>query len=71
MLDEKMLEEHLNICKTCWSGQDLVAEKYMNKIIRNIMKFINKHKILWNFFTKFDWYKKALRRQAHNVLMGK
>lgn len=27
MLDEKMLEEHHKICKTCWSGQDKVIGK--------------------------------------------
>lgn len=25
MIDEKILQEHHKICKTCWSGQDKVV----------------------------------------------
>lgn len=43
----------------------------MNKLIRKIMRFINRHNILWKFFVKFNWYKKLLIKQAHYVLEGK
>lgn len=50
----------------------LVTGEYsMNKIIRKIMRFINRHNILWKLFIKFNWYKKILNKQAHYVLEGK
>lgn len=40
----------------------------INKIIRKIMRFINRHYILWKLFIKFNWYKKLINKQAYSVL---
>lgn len=43
----------------------------MNKLIRKIMNFINRHQHLWDFFIQFEWYRKELRRQSKLILRGK
>lgn len=40
----------------------------MSRMIRKIMRFINRHTILWEFFISFDWYKKELKKQAHEIM---
>lgn len=40
----------------------------MNKIIRKILRFIIRHNTLSKVFSKFNWYKKLLNKQARLVL---